>query len=263
MDVGFRIVKFHDMGIFSESSFLSKINFDKSVFSKLMRFSKIKFTDAYFNSDLSCVSFSDTDIKMINFGTNTSWNSNDYKIYDEIQLENDNISDLENEFNIKPNNLESIKNVYRDLRDNYDRNLQYDISGQFFNREMELNRKYKDHRNGNEVKIIKRPLCSRTFSIYRIYGIIAKYGHSYVRPLIFEMLIIICAILYFLHDCHNDQCLDPISYSINNTFLTIMPFSTLTNQTGIIPIILKSLFLIFSGILFISLKRKLERKLRY
>ena len=123
---------------------------------KLTRFSKITFMDqnTYFdNSDLSRVSFSDTDIKMINFGTKVTWGSesksNNYKIFDELKLENSDLMDLDNEIDIRPNNLESIKNIYRDLRDNYERNektIQYEIAGQFFVREMEITRKYYNYK---------------------------------------------------------------------------------------------------------------------
>ena len=41
-------------------------------------------------------------------------------------------------------NLGSIKAVYRSLRENYEYRMRYDEAGQFFIREMELKRKYKE-----------------------------------------------------------------------------------------------------------------------
>jgi hypothetical protein len=41
-------------------------------------------------------------------------------------------------------NLGSIKAVYRNLRENYEYRMRYDEAGQFFIREMELKRKYRE-----------------------------------------------------------------------------------------------------------------------
>jgi hypothetical protein len=41
-------------------------------------------------------------------------------------------------------NLGSIKAVYRSLRENYEYRMRYDEAGQFFIREMELKRKYRE-----------------------------------------------------------------------------------------------------------------------
>ena len=41
-------------------------------------------------------------------------------------------------------NLGSIKAVYRNLKENYEYRMRYDEAGQFFIREMELKRKYRE-----------------------------------------------------------------------------------------------------------------------
>ena len=41
-------------------------------------------------------------------------------------------------------NLGSIKAVYRNLRENYEYRMRWDEAGQFFIREMELKRKYRE-----------------------------------------------------------------------------------------------------------------------
>ena len=266
----FNFCKFFDNCIFYNSNFLSKVSFIESVFLKLTRFSKITFMEqnTYFdNSDLSRVSFSDTDIKMINFGTKVTWGSesksNNYKIFDELKLENSDLMDLDNEIDIRPNNLESIKNIYRDLRDNYERNLQYEIAGQFFVREMEITRKYKDDNYKNKTEIIKKPICLRIFSIYKIYDIIAKYGQSCKRPFLFEVLIIMCGLVYFTCKGFTIENGDPFHYGVTQTLLSITPFNSLSKDIDPISIIMKITFIMFTGIFFISLKRKLERKFRH
>ena len=48
--------------------------------------------------------------------------------------------------------LESIKAIYRNLRENCEYRLRYDDAGQFFIREMELKRNYSKNDDGSRVR---------------------------------------------------------------------------------------------------------------
>jgi hypothetical protein len=62
-----------------------------------------------------------------------------FKIYDEWLIE----EDAKKQNTKSPNSLEAVIAEYRNLRENYEYNLRYEDAGQFFIREMELRRKYK------------------------------------------------------------------------------------------------------------------------
>ena len=263
--------EFENNAFFTEAEFLLEADFSNAKFKKLANFTNIKFNhDAYiiFNGNLSNVTFTDTDIKSVHFGTNVSWKliddlhndhtqntkkqNIDYKIYEDLQLETKEDT---------KQNLESIKNIYRDLRDNYDRNLQYDISGQFFIREMELNRKYYQK---NDI-IKKKHWLRRIFSIYGAYNLFAVYGQSWSRPICCGVILMIIAgiVFYFDHDIVTNNTCNKHSYSIISRALSILiPFNT-SSCSNLFDDFFKLAFLPISATFFIALKRKLERKLRH
>ena len=270
-NVHFINTEFKYNAFFTESEFLLEADFSKAKFKKLADFTNIKFNnDSYiiFNGNLSNVTFIDTDIKSVHFGTNVSWKlidnlhndhtqntkkrNIDYKIYEDLQLE------------IKENtkqNLESIKNIYRDLRDNYDGNLQYDISGEFFIREMELNRKYYQK---NDI-IKKKHWLRRIFSIYGAYNLFALYGQSWSRPIYCGVVLMTIAgiVFYFDHDIVTNNICNKYSYSIISRALSILIPFNISSCSNLFDDFFKLAFLPISATFFIALKRKLERKLRH
>jgi cell division protein YceG involved in septum cleavage len=81
-----------------------------------------------------------------------------------------------------PNNpgLNSIKAVYRNLRENYEYYMRYDETGEFFLRELELRRKYSTkNRSNNEVK--KNHFFIRHFSLTGLYYHLSRYGEDLRR----------------------------------------------------------------------------------
>ena len=68
-------------------------------------------------------------------------------------VENNDVKDREDVEEVKREDvsLELVLSVYRNLRENYEFRLRYDDAGEFFTKEMELKRKYRETRteNGN------------------------------------------------------------------------------------------------------------------
>ena len=259
---------------FSEAIFKEIGDFQGAKFLKIGNFSKIKLLQSIngeirFNGNMANVSFLDTDIKNIKFGNETSWkiidNSNknkknvnkDFKIYEERQIEKNQETKI---------NLESIKNIYRDLRENFELNLQYEIAGEFFVREMEISRKYT--KKNNEFITKKKHPIKQYFSFYWIYNIIAQYGQSYYRPIYFAIPIIAIGTCFFRITCLNEPlsdstCEDTIVYPFIRSLSAFIPFFTFVNDPSIVDYALRLALLPISGAFFISLKRKFERKLRH
>lgn len=272
----FTYVKFFNGGTFCDSIFLKKTDFEQAFFLKLTKFHKIQFNEkyTYFNGNISNISFMNTDVKSIHFGNYISWNFDDdsvnnimkksynYKICEERQLENNSHS---------YDNLESIQNICRDLRDNFDHNLQYEKSGKFFIREMELHRNYEDHVKNNKTFIRKKKLLYRYISLSFVYYALAKYGQSYIIPSIIICTIIFIGILLLSSTCLIEldsilnvmSCNNDIKNAITRTISIIPPFYLPKDSLGLYDYGMRIVLLPLFGLLFISLKRRFERKLRH
>lgn len=282
-DVYFKKAEFLGNTVFSESTFTATANFEDAKFLQFADFSKVHFNNkenTTFNGNITNVSFADTDIKQINFGNRISWEliessddkeektgsvkkrkNNDFKICDERLLEENDETEI---------NLESIKNIYRDLRDNFDLNLRYDIAGKFFVREMELKRKYKEKHVKGRLITTKKPIYHRILTLYWLYNILAQYGQSYYRPMYFAIPIIAIGTFFFWVECTEQEEIDlqdPCDDSLESAFIrslsSFIPFFTFTDTPGTLDYALRLALLPISGTFFIALKRKFERKLRH
>jgi len=284
-DAYFKNAEFSGNTNFSESTFMATADFDDANFPQFANFSKVHFNqkeNTTFNGNISNVSFADTDIKQINFGNRISWElfessddkeekidsakkrkNNDLKIYEERLLEENDETKI---------NLESIKNIYRDLRDNFDLNLRYDIAGKFFVREMELKRIYEEKRVEGRLITAKKPIWHRILTLYWLYNILAQYGQSYYRPMYFAIPIISIGICFFWSGCIEraeidleDPCLDPhpLLVAFIRSLSAFIPFFTFAENPNIVDYGLRLALLPISGAFFIALKRKFERKLRH
>ena len=148
---------------FPDAKFSNGGNFSGSTFSKEAYFSG-EFNYVIFGeptkvtfdiSNMSNVSFSDSDITRIRFGNKVTWGGDDkFTIIEEKRLmkEVERIKEnkLKNEPIEKRDNegqsvsLELVLSVYRNLRENYEFRLRYGDAGKFFIKEMELKRKYRE-----------------------------------------------------------------------------------------------------------------------
>ncbi len=159
--------------------------------------------------------------------------------------------------------IESIKAVYRNLRENYEYRLRYDEAGQFFIREMELKRKYHEDRDGN---IMPTNIFRRNFSLTGFYRL-ASYGERLRMPVIFSLTTLSVSILFWLwHFQYLDELFStgtPIQLG-NVTERSLVTFLQLRNENFIwFDYIMKALGIFSLGLFAIPLRRKFERKFRH
>ena len=300
----FKHVTFKEEILFKQAKFYN-VHFSESVFKKNANFNNTKFVNYATFSDIICdglikfdgnisnVSFLDMDIKKIKFGNKITWKQNkkkfrekiklkldwtrnsDFKIYDERDLEEHlkkNKVGLKREGNpVASVNLESIKNIYRDLRDNFDLALRYETSGEFHVRELELKRKFKETQKDQRIITSNKNFLWKHLSVYWIYNILAQYGQSYHRPIYFASSVILIATCYFILNEIESVSKEQITFSIKDIILKsftrsvagIIPFDILDKGIGDSDKVLRIILLPISVTFFISLKRRLERKFRH
>jgi hypothetical protein len=99
------------------------------------------------NTDITGVRFSDKarwrNVEYDKFWGGKKVKEDRFKIIDERLLEGK-IKEKDGHTTNKNFNLGSIKAVYRSIRENYEYRMRYDEAGQFFIREMELKRMYRE-----------------------------------------------------------------------------------------------------------------------
>jgi uncharacterized protein YjbI with pentapeptide repeats len=233
----------------------------------------------FFNGDLSKVSFANTDITRVRFGDKVQWgrkksNSGngeseeevDFKIYDERLIE-EFVKKKNNELtNLLTNSLEAVIAEYRNLRENYEYNLRYEEAGQFFIREMELRRKYKQKSSSSSVadnKIEKKNIFERIFSFAALYYYVSDYGESTRKPLAITVFTFALGTLYFWYLKGLSMDTASVSESIKRTLEAFFPFFNLPEDSGLAEMILKVTALALAGLFLITLRRKLERRFRH
>jgi hypothetical protein len=150
--------------------------------------------------DLSNVSFMNTDITKVRFNVNARWGINakdKFKVKDERVLE-DKIK--ENDGHTKYLDLGSVKAVYRSLKENYEYRMRYDEAGQFFIREMELKRKYREVQSKEDSLEVKTNNWFRRnlFSLTGWYYHLSRYGEDLLRPAFAGVVIVFLSTLFWL-----------------------------------------------------------------
>jgi uncharacterized protein YjbI with pentapeptide repeats len=160
--------------------------------------------------------------------------------------------------------IDGIKAIYRNLRENYEYRLRYDEAGQFFIREMELKRKYHIDRLG---QIRKTDWFRRNFSLTGFYRL-ASYGEKFRMPVIFGLAVFAISMLFWLQEF---QFIDELSFSTE----ILKPLSNVTERTSTVFLqlrganliwfdyLVKALGIFSLGLLAIPLRRKFERKFRH
>jgi hypothetical protein len=140
--------------------------------------------------------------------------------------------------------LGSVMAVYRNLRENYEFRLRYDEAGEFFIREMELKRKYREAPTISSAKLtllrlfkwIKRdkdPIPNvnyvlrqnrwprRNLSLTGLYYHLSRYGEDLLRPTLIGIAIVFGSTLFWL--TQSNQILVELSKSIKNEALILLP----------------------------------------
>ena len=95
-------------------------------------------------------------------------------------------------------NLGSIKSIYRNLRENYEYRLRYDEAGQFFIREMELKRRYRETTSYEILKIKENGFFRQHFSLTGLYYHLSRYGEDLFRPTVVGIAISVLSSLFWL-----------------------------------------------------------------
>jgi uncharacterized protein YjbI with pentapeptide repeats len=229
----FTLAKFQGEAKFSGANFQGGADFSNSEFYGKTYFSahfdgETKFNYVLFEGkekvifdieNLSNVYFMNTDITGVRFSENASWGGKKakedrFKIIDERLLEKE-VKEKDGH-TTKDFNLGTIKAVYRSLRENYEYRMRYDEAGQFFIREMELKRKYREIVSSKEeveeesqpepekeqeedILEIKRNNWFRRnlFSLTGWYYHLSRYGESLWRPTLAGLAIIILSTLFW------------------------------------------------------------------
>lgn len=303
---------YHDFATFENTSF-SISDFNYSKFKGRTHFIETRFLDiCYFNycifekqnetifqrSDLSNVSFLNTDITRVNFGEQIRFGSDKFAILDERRLLGQKIvtKNLKN-YNVA---LEGVLAEYRNLRENYEYYLKYDDAGKFFIKEMELKRNYEEV---NEQTAKKKDWIYRNLSPLGIYFHLNKYGENEIDPLkwIILLLAISFSFWYVVYPLDEESLIYTVrtipfisefvtplinlsinTPSINSTIMTSekvqdnfverTKYSFEKTMSNIFQVndestwfdyIIRILLLIELGVFFIAIRRKLERRFRH
>ena len=276
-DTRFLDVNFEGRANFESTHFNCKIEFDGTTFNQA-KFSNVEFNDiAKFrkvifgdgekvNFDvpkMENVSFLNTDISRVKFAENICWGGDKgFTVIDERELE----SKLKKKkAGVEDNpDLESIKAIYRNLRENCEYRLRYDEAGQFFIRELELKRNYSRNDKG---EIGKTHWLRRNFSLTGFYRL-ATYGEKFRMPILFIMSVILGAFFVSISQInsaviaeHNQNVILAVG---NATEKVVTTFLQLRNEHLIwSDYIIKVLGIVSLGLFAIPLRRKFERKFRH
>lgn len=232
---------------------------------------------------MSTVSLLSVDISRVRLGENIRWGEgkkNKYKILEERLIEKK-FTRKENKLDLQLT-LGDILAVYRNLRENYEFRLKYDDAGQFFIREIEVKRKYKEtlSKEGDIKGIELNNWIIRHFSLTGLYYHISRYGQGLLRPILLSSGIILLSFVLWSTQANplNDYSFSSIigfseidnsthlekalARSITN-FLPLLPTGTDT-QVGLVDFAFKIIGgAVTFGLIIIALRRKFERKFRH
>ncbi len=246
----FSQAQFHGMTNFRMCSFIGEVRFILTKFNNesFINFEYSKFyqpQDVRFqNVDLSNVSFLYADISHIEF-LNERWRMNKGRliVVDESRIMEDQTT------------YDSVAQLYRRLRMNYETNYRFAEAGEFFIGEMEM-RRLDVNADINNERIRNVVLWfKKNFSLLGLYKYLSLYGESYVLPLIWTSIVIISypMLMHLFFNASLPQ-LDDFLYTYLRT--SASSFFQMDN-TYIGERIIGFPLL---GLLFIALKRQFERK---
>jgi uncharacterized protein YjbI with pentapeptide repeats len=161
--------------------------------------------------------------------------------------------------------LDSIKAIYRNLRENYEYRLRYDEAGEFFIREMELKRNY--HQDSHKRILKKTDRFRRNISLTGFYRL-ASYGEKVRMPFLLMGITIFISLitsLYYFHPTYYPSFdYDGLAPLGNATERSFTIFLQLRNENFIwLDYIYKVMGILSLGLLAIPLRRKFERKFRH
>ena len=290
---GFHSTRFLGESRFEESEFKRGGDFSGADFERPAYFRGVKMRRPKmirFDGNVSNVSFLNTDLKEVGFGSMTTWLpqvarggdrgqappihlrgdrrpenvrgaraiwDKKWRIYDERILESNSPDPALN--------LENVRGVYRDLRDNFDQQLRYDVAGGFFVREMEIGRKYGIDKRG---RVAQKPPCRRVLTWHAAYYMLAEYGQSLARPLLSLALTLATGSLLLW--CGTGvpygpeiPCEDGPGDSVLRSLMAMVPFPFSGHPATPVDMGLKVTALPAVATLLIGLRRRFEKTRRH
>jgi Pentapeptide repeats (9 copies) len=204
----FYSAKFSGEANFNSAKFSGEANF-KSEFKDMAYFSYVLFEDGkkilFEAEDLSRVSFMNTDITRVRFSDRARWGTlkDKFKVIEEEMLEED-----VRKKSPQRVSLGTVMAVYRNLRENYEYRLRYDEAGEFFIKEMELKRKYREENadeneknalgNTTGSKVVRNGWPRRNLSLTGLYYHLSRYGENLLRPTLVGVAIVFGSTLFWL-----------------------------------------------------------------
>jgi hypothetical protein len=190
--------------------------------------------------DLTNTSFLHTDVSRINIGENVSWGS-DRRIFDER------LADMGE----RGVTHDVVATVYRRLRQNLESKMRYTEAGRFFIGEMECKRK--------SVKIksfVLRWIRTNVLSALAWYKYMSNYGESYSRVFLWILLTpTVAAILATIAQTQH-QFMTSFSQNLQNHYFAFFQLKT----DNVVELALRIISLLLMGQLYISLRRRFERR---
>lgn len=268
---GFHSARFLGEARFEESEFKMGGDFAGARFKRPAYFRGVKMkcpSLVRFDGNVSNVSFLNTDVKEIGFGSMTTWSPQErpgsssiwdrkWRIYDEKSLDDESPDPALN--------LENVRGVYRDLRDNFDRQLRYDMAGGFFVREMEVGRKYKVDDSGH---VALKPVFRRALTWNAAYNVIAEYGQSLGRPSLFLALTLVAGSLVLwcgtgVMNALEFPCEDGLCGSALRSLEAMVPFPLSGHLASPVDFTLKAAALPCVATFLIALRRRFEKTRRH
>lgn len=243
--------EFHSVSSFTNAKFLSKsedsISFSNIKFHKPkdVRFRNINLSNVSFlNTDITEVEFLDVKWKKVPLLKQFKFIGSRLAVVDEALIGKDDTT------------YDSVAQLYRRLRENYETNYRFAEAGEFFIGEMEM-RRHKVSTRFKRFKIEEVIVLwfKRNFSLMGLYKYLSLYGESFKLPLIWASIVIVSypILVHWLFNASLPQS-DDFPYTYLRT--SAASFFQLDN-TYIGERLIGFLLL---GLLFIALKRQFERK---
>jgi uncharacterized protein YjbI with pentapeptide repeats len=228
----------------------------------------------FLKDDLSESSFVNTDITRVRFGEDVVWGDRS-KIREEREIENQ-LKTTNYPTDIK---LRDVLAIYRNLRENYEFRMRYDEAGEFFIREMEMKRLYKQNTKNEKYQIKRNNPIIRNVSLTGLYYHFSKYGQSIFRPFIFGIVIVAVSTLlwsiqpnaagdFLVYNTNASQIVNSSNLQLAferslTNFLPSLSFGTELN-VGLLDVVFKIVGgAVTFGLIIIALRRKFERKFRH
>jgi hypothetical protein len=160
--------------------------------------------------------------------------------------------------------LDNVLAVYRGLRENYDYHLKYEESGKFFVNEMRLRRIVgKGYGGEKRIKIRLSDIVEKV--VMWIYEVLALYGESYARPILWAILLIASSSLIRpLWLWMRDPSWRPeLGFILEQVKTSTLVFFQLHWDARTLTIVERLLSIPVLGTLVLALRRKLERRVRH